>query len=209
FGRKTPDAIVFNATGLGYGVFPVYPGDAQLLTNYSDPVMRASARINLYENMLDGKAVSPEKLLTYDLSRLASEPEELNVGILLGQISSIYWHFLTPAQRTHAAVDTLLWNDMRADPNPARNKLLFLAYAGLAQSQRALDTVYSVWKNQRPPLNVRLSEDDYQNLAAGLALRGYPGSAAILAEQGRRIKNPDRQARWRYLQPSLSASQAV
>lgn len=202
-GRKAPRDIVFNASGLGYGVFPVST------TWLSDPVMRASARINRYENMLDSGPGQPVMTLISDLTEVADEKEELNLGLLLGQIGNIYWHFVDTGNRRGSHAEHILWDALGQQTAPANRKLIFLAYAGIAQGRVALDTIYRVWKTQQPPEGVHLSEDDYTSLAAGLAVRNYPGSAAILAEQGRRIRNPDRQARWRYLQPSLSGNQAV
>ena len=210
-GKPRPEFILFNASGLGYGVFPVYPGSVPYLAALKDPTMRASAFINLYENMLDGKAITPAALLERDLTYVMSEDDELDMGLLLGQIGSIYWHFLSARERAQASRDLerTLWQAMRLARSANEKKLLFLTYAGVSHTREAEDSVYSVWNTQHPPEGIRLSEDDYTSLAAGLALRDYPGSASILEEQGKRIRNPDRQARWRYLQPALSAKQTV
>jgi aminopeptidase N len=69
--------------------------------------------------------------------------------------------------------------------------------------------LYAIWRDQRPPAGVKLSEDDYTGLAAALALRVYPGYADILRQQGDRIQNSDRKARWQFLASSLSADTAV
>ena len=55
-----------------------------------------------------------------------------------------------------------------------------------------MDTIYAIWKQRRAPAGVVLTEDDYTNLAAALALRNYAGSKAILDEQLTRIQNNDR-----------------
>jgi aminopeptidase N len=202
---------LFNAGGEGYGVFPVDTAELSRLSALEDPVMRASAYINLYENMLDGRVLAPAALLRLDLGYLLKEPEELNLGILLGQVGSIYWRLLLPPerQRTAPALEITLWKAMGQASGAGDRKLLFMTYANIALTRGAEDSVYHVWKTQLPPRGIKLSEEDYNSLAAGLALRNYPGSAAILDEQGRRIQNPDRRARFQYLLPSLSPVQAV
>ncbi|TDW97504.1 M1 family metallopeptidase [Dinghuibacter silviterrae] len=210
-GLPKPRYILFNTLGLGYGVFPMYGNTIPFVAGAQNRVIRASTYINAYENMLDGQGLTPFRFVSAALTNLLLEHEELNMGLLLGQISSCYWHFLSPlAQRaTGKVLEIALWQAINGPFTPAERKLLFLNYAGIARSKAAEDSVFKVWNTQHPPQDIKLSEDDYTNLAAGLALRGYPGSDTILAAQGRRIKSPDRQARWAYLQPALSPDQAV
>ena len=84
-----PQHILFNSDGLGYGVFPVdlraaraaagevRRFDPSRITSLPDPVSRASAYINLYENMLRGKVSTPSELLDICRQALTREPEEL------------------------------------------------------------------------------------------------------------------------------------
>jgi aminopeptidase N len=210
-GKPKPLYILFNSSGKGYGLFPVDTMGITQIASLPDPVMRASAYINQYENMLDGNFITPGGLLRQDQQYLVKESKELNLGVLLGQINSVFWHFITPTDRTKVAPDleNTLWEAMGKTFQPNEKKLLFLAYAGIALTPSAQDTVYKVWNSKQPPEGVKLSEDDYTGLAAGLALRTYPGYKQVLQEQGKRIQNPDRRARFQYLQSSLSANQAV
>ncbi|HEU4902378.1 MAG TPA: aminopeptidase, partial [Flavisolibacter sp.] len=64
--------------------------------------------------------------------------------------------------------------------------------------------LYSIWKNQKPPAGVKLSEDDYTSLALNLTIKEYPDTT-ILSVQQSRITNPDRKQRLQFLQPALSA----
>jgi aminopeptidase N len=210
-GKPVPLYILFNSGGEGYGVFPIDTQGIARVASLPDPVMRASAYINQYENMLDGSAVQPHQLLEQDEQYLLLESKELNLGALLGQISSVFWHFTTPADRTILApgLEKTLWAAMEKADQPNEKKLLFLAYTGIELTRSAQDSVYKVWNGKQPPAGVKLSEDDYTGLAAGLALRTYPGYREILETQASRIQNPDRRARFGYIQPSLSEDQAV
>lgn len=126
------------------------------------------------------------------------------------QISSIYWRFLLPAERDTlaAGLENGLWQTMLRAPLDNGKKLLFRTYSGIVLSREGEARMYAIWKDRRPPAGVKLSEDDYTGLAAGLALREYPGYGQILQEQAGRIQNSDRKERWQFLLPALSADTA-
>jgi aminopeptidase N len=222
-GKPRPLYILFNSGGEGYGVFPIDTQGIAQIDALPGPLMRASAYINQYENMLDGSgdgrdtggvvgsALTPRDLLEQDRQYLLTEKAELNLGVLLGQISSIFWHFTKPADRVALApgLESILWTTMEKTDQPNEKKLLFSTYASIALTRNAQDSVYKAWNRREPPPGVKLSEDDYTGLAAGLAIRTYPGYRKILQTQASRIQNPDRRARFQYIQPSLSEDQAV
>jgi len=149
-------------------------------------------------------------LLSYCLARL-HEPDELALNIVLEQLQSIFWRFRTKAGRDSIANDLEddLWRAMKLAKTKNNKKLLFRAYSNIATTRPAMDTLFAVWRDRRPPSGVVLSEDDYTNLAAALAVRDYPDSKAILLEQLSRISNPDRRQRLLFLMPSLSNNESV
>ena len=213
-GKPKPECVLLNANGYGYGIFEMDSGSMHWLLDDSltrpGPVTRAAAYINLYENMLDGKGNSPERLLAFLRLAMTREPEELNLNILLDQLSAIFWRFLTPAERKALApgLEAELWQAMLRVPAGNEKKLLFRTYSNIVLSREGELRLYEIWKAQLPPADVKLSEDDYTGLAAALALREYPGYADVLQEQGNRIRNGDRKSRWQYLQTALSADTA-
>ena len=230
-GKKAPVCILFNSSGQGYGLFPVDPRSLSWLfpvapashpspasnipsgssppytpTASSTPLMRASAYINLYENMLDRQALTPRQLLALDRRALARETEELNLNLLTDQIVSIYWRFLSRAVRDSLAdgLEQTIWRAMLSAGSGNEKKLLFKTYSNIVLSRKGQDRLYSIWKQQVPPAGIKLSEEDYTSLAATLALRAYPGERKILEEQLSRIQNEDRRQRLLYLLPALS-----
>jgi aminopeptidase N len=213
-GRKYPRGVLLNSNGDGYGIFAVTGPMRQWLMgdemSQLNAVSRAAMYINLYENMLAGNGYGSVLTMTLDLVKLTREPEELNLNILLDQLVSIYWHFLSPAQRNQLGprVEEEIWKALLRTPTDNEKKLLFRTYSSIVLSREGQDRLYHVWKDQNPPAGVKLSEDDYTGLAAALALRVYPGYADILKEQGERIQNSDRRARWQFLQAALSADTA-
>lgn len=208
-GKAKPERVVFNSSGLGYGLFPV---DRRSL-GWRSPrnVTRAATYINLYENMLDGKVMTPEELLLHDVATLKKEREELNMNLLLDQIGLIFWHFLPGQDRNGIApgLEETLWTLMDTVGAPNEKKLLFKAFSNLAFAKSEQDILYKIWKGKQPPKGVKLSEDDYTALVITLAIGNYPGYQEILTEQSGRIQNKDRRDRLQYLLPSLSNDVAV
>ena len=214
-GKEAPQCIVLNADGLGYGLFQLDKRSPGLLLQDSgqrwNTVARAATYINLYENMLTGREITPRQLLEFDRRMLSHEPEELNLTILLDQLNSIFWRFLSSQARDSLApaLENDCWQALQQVGSNNEKKLLFRAYTNIMLSPEAQQRIYTIWKDRQPPPGVRLSEDDYTGLAAALALRNYPDYAAIAEEQASRIHNKDRLERWLYLQSALSADVTV
>ncbi|MEO7048065.1 MAG: M1 family aminopeptidase, partial [Ferruginibacter sp.] len=83
-GLEKPDFVLFNSSGIGYGVWPVDSMVENNLYQIKDPIQRASAYISLYENMLNGRYNSPDKLLRLFIDRLSEEKQELNLRLISG-----------------------------------------------------------------------------------------------------------------------------
>jgi aminopeptidase N len=204
-GMEAPSGVMLNSNGSGYGLFPIDP--LTWFAKADSPLTRAAGYINLYENMLDGYSITPTQLLTINRSLLAHEPEELNLNILLDQLSSVFWRFIPVSVRDSmaASLETDIWQAMQNVSSANEKKLLFKAYSGIAISTQAQDSLYYIWKTQKPPTGVKLAEDDYTGLATALALRNYTNSTQILNDQLARIQNNDRKQRLQFLMPALSA----
>ncbi|WP_299986778.1 M1 family aminopeptidase [uncultured Pontibacter sp.] len=209
-GKRAPLTVLFNSSGQGYGVFPV---DLRFRAgiNQINPVMRASVYINLYENMLNGRTVTPDLLLPITLLESGVETDELNLKLLTGYLSDTYWKFTTPARRAEIApaFEKNLWDAMEKHKSGNAKKLLFKTYQNIALSKEAQDRLHQVWEAQKAPAGVTLNEDDYTSLALSLAVRDYANSEGILRQQLSRIKNPDRQKRLQFLMPALSGDEQV
>lgn len=208
-GRKVPVYILFNSSGQGYGVFPIDSNLVKHLEEVRNPVWRASVYINVYENMLNGK-LKPEELLSHLSSRLVAEKEELNLRLITGQLSEIFWHFLLPVQRVKLSdgLENALWLAIQQQRGQGARKQLFRTYQSVALSKTAVGRLYDIWKNQIPPKSIILNEDDYTSLALSLALRDT-ADTGMLDAQLKRIHNPDRQKRLKFIMPALSPSVIV
>ncbi|WP_205502367.1 M1 family metallopeptidase [Rufibacter psychrotolerans] len=210
-GEAAPQYVVFNTKGQGYGVFPVDARGTSALFSLKDPVVRASAYINLYENMLNGRSMEPGQLLALYRGGLQQETEELNLKLLTGQLSDIFWRLLRPTEKLQLApaLEQELWTALERNPDANSKKLLFKTYQSIALTKAAQDRLYQIWDKEQPPQNVTLTEEDYTSLALALAVRDYAAPTPVLAKQRTRIQNPDRKQRMEFLMPALSPEAAV
>ncbi|CAH0154088.1 Aminopeptidase N [Pedobacter sp. Bi27] len=204
-GLPKPLYILFNANGAGYGLFPI---DKEMMANLYDlvdPLERASAYINAYENMLSGKSTKPKELLAVFLQGLSVEKNEMNLRLITGYLTNIYWTFLTAEARNamYESMEKTIWNAMEQQQTQNNKKILFNAYQNVYLSADAGKRMYNIWLKQTAPNGVKLLEDDYSALALTLALKTDTANT-ILKDQLARTKNEDRKNRLIYLMPALS-----
>ncbi|GGG16241.1 M1 family metallopeptidase [Pontibacter amylolyticus] len=210
-GKEWPLYVLFDSSGQGYGTFPIDARGISYLPKLQNPVMRASSYINLYENMLNGVDITPDMILYIALLQSPNEQEELNLKLLTGYLSDTFWKFTSPEQRATLApaFEKNLWEAMEKQTSGNNKKLFFKTYQNIAMTKEAQDRLHQVWRDQKAPTGVTLTEDDYTSLALSLAVRDYADSEGILRQQLARIKNPDRQKRLQFLMPALSGDEQV
>ncbi|AKK73949.1 aminopeptidase [Chryseobacterium gallinarum] len=209
-GKTKPLFILQNSSGTGYGVFGI---DKAMMLNFSvikDPVNRASAYISLYENMLAGSGVSPLELFQFFAGELQKENTELNLRLITGYISTIYWEFLPENMRLRESenIENKLWEALQVQKAKNNKKILFDSYQNIFQSQKAYDNLFTIWKSQTPPQDVFLNDEDFTSLALSLSLRSTNNND-LLQEQLTRIKNPDRVNRFKIIMQAASSDQKV
>lgn len=204
-GEAKPLFILFNADGMGYGLFPADKAMGNSIFDLKSPLARASAYINLYENMLAGRTYKPADLLELFQYGISIEKNELNLRLLTGYISSIYWAFMRPEDRStvSAKLEAGLWSAMNQQAETNHKKVLFNAYQSIYLSAEAKGRMYTIWQSQTPPIGVKLTEDDYTALALSIALKSDTVTT-VLKQQQNRITNTDRKDRLNFLMPALS-----
>ncbi|AZA83246.1 aminopeptidase [Chryseobacterium lactis] len=209
-GKVKPLFILQNSSGIGYGVFKT---DKVIMPDFAlvkDPINRASAYISLYENMLSGSGVAPLEVLHFYTDQLQKETTELNLRLITGYISAIYWEFLPEKKRLEesGSIESMLWKALQSQTAKNNKKILFDSYQGIFQSQQAYDNLYTIWKSQTPPQDVALNDEDFTNLALSLSLRNKNNSQ-LLQEQLARIKNQDRVNRFKIIMKAASSDQKI
>ncbi|MCL1674033.1 M1 family aminopeptidase [Elizabethkingia meningoseptica] len=209
-GKAKPLFILQNSSGIGYGVFRT---EKDVMTHFSeikDPVSRASAYISLYENMLSGFGIVPQDLLHFYTGQLQKENTELNLRLITGYISSVYWNFLPENIRLQESekIENIIWQALQMQTAKNNKKILFDSYQGIFQSKNAYNHLYKIWKLQTPPQDVSMNDEDYTGLALSLSLRNAHNSD-LLQEQLNRIKNPDRINHFKILMNAVSSDENV
>jgi aminopeptidase N len=204
-GLPKPSYILLNADGMGYGLFPTDKNITNSLFKIKSPLERASAYIEAYENMLAGRSYKPAELLTLLADGLTVEKDEMNLRLITGYITGIYWGFITPAGRPKftADLEQKLWAAMEQQTATNNKKVLFKAYQDAYLSDAAQSRIYQIWKEQKAPAGIKLTEDDYTSLALTIALKSK-APTTVIKEQQDRITDINRKNRLTFLMPALS-----
>ena len=206
-GRGSP--LVFNANGMGYGLFPA---TAESLADWEDldPVARASLLINLYENMLEGNGPRPAMFFDELSALVTREQDQLVLNLALGQLSDIYWRLIPVELRRARAphLEQSLWRAMLEQAESSRRKIYFDAYADIAVTADAAERVRAVWSGEQVVEDLPLSEDDRIDLAQQLAIRLPDQATSIIARQLEATQNPDSVRKLEYIAPSLASDRA-
>ncbi|MGJ8660127.1 MAG: M1 family metallopeptidase [Cellulophaga fucicola] len=204
-GLAKPLQIIYNANGFGYGVFPVDVAKISKIKDIKDATARGYSYINLYEVFLNNKVPALDAFNVF-LDGVASEKNELILNYITGRTRDLYWSFLSEKNKEKIQIsteDTLL-NLVKSDKPKTFKKTIFNLYTSIATSNKAIDNLYAFWKKEISIPALFLNEDDYTSLAGELVIKNHPKATEILKEQEKRINNPDKLARFVWLQPSLS-----
>ena len=204
------ERLVFNSDGRGYGLFPADTGNL-LAWDTLGEVERAAELINLYENMLAGGEPAPGDYFAALLGLAERETNQLLLGLVLDQLTTIYWRLLPASARLDAAaeLETTLWQSMLEQTEASSRKVRFDTFADIATTPEALRNLHDIWSGSVTIENLPLSENDLIALAQSLAIRLPAEAETIFAAQLERTENPDNRRRLEFVAPSLFAEVSV
>jgi len=213
-GAPAPLFALANGDGLPYGAF--VPDSLSLaglvahLPEVSDDLVRAAGWLTVWDAMLGGR-LSPAGVLDLALRMLETERTDLTAQRVVNDLQEVYWRFVTPDDRAARAADleAFLWQQLQRAPTRSLKAAYFGAYRSVALTPSAVERLERLWREQERIAGLPLAERDFTALAQALAVREAPGWRAILVSQRDRITNADRQARFEFVTPALSADTAV
>jgi aminopeptidase N len=207
-GARAP--FLFNADGLGYGLFPADLRNLERWGELSD-VQKGVELINIYENVLSGSITAVEVYFLALLDIVETEQNQLVLDLGLSQLSRLFTSLLPDDRRERHTreVEAVLWRAMRAQTDGSRKKIYHDAFAALASTPAEVEKLYSLWSGDLVIEGLKLAEDDFIELAETLAIRLPERSAAVVAAQIERTQNPDSRRRLEFIAPSLSPDEAV
>jgi aminopeptidase N len=211
---KKPLAILPNASAIGYGYFPL--DDLSLRTFLSadlpiqDEFLRGAISIALMEELIN-KKINNSEFVNYLLHSLKKEKESLNRQLLLGQLNTVFWSFLSDEQRSEFTpkIEPLLWKLMNESSAPSTKSAFFSSYRDIALSPESAQTLLDVWSGKTNIRGLPFSEPQQIDLAATLAILLPSNAAGIIDSQYVKILNPDRKKRFQFLKPFLSENISV
>jgi aminopeptidase N len=142
-GAGAPLFVLPAARGIGYGNFVLDAGSrAYLLAHLheiGDALMRGSALVILWEEMVDGR-VRPSDVLDMLARALPGEHDELNLQRMLGYTQQAYWRWIPAAERETraAALETILRSGLAAATTQSRKSAWFAALRDAALTPATL-----------------------------------------------------------------------
>ena len=213
-GKPAPDFILVNGSGVGYGYFELDAASRDYLMarlpQITDPLVRGIAWVSLWEALLEGQ-VSSAQLLELALAALGAEEDELNLQRILRYAQRAYWRFLDGPDRQQMAhrLEALYRSEIAKRSSSTIQAAYFNAFRSIVMTEAGVKYLRAVWEEKEKIEGLSFSERDYTAMAAQLALRGIPDAEAVLDAQAGRIQNPDRQSRFAFVRPALSADQSV
>lgn len=205
-GLPKPNAILYNYDGLGYGVFPMHEAELNIISGVEDDVARGYAYINSCEKMLVGE-IAPLSLFKLLKAGIKVEKNELITQLLSNEIRTLFWTFLTDAQRAdeEKGLEEQLYGQLQSALPANIKKTLFNLYKDVAYSGQGKERLYHIWNKSTSFSDLRLNDDDYTAIAMDLAIFEHPKAPEILKEAKLNISNTDKQKRFVFLLPSLSS----
>lgn len=205
---------LLNGSDMSYGYFQLDPSSITYLLDelpsIEDPVIRGAGWMALYEECLRHQ-LPAEVLFASLVKAIPSEQEPLNRQNLLSYIGTLYWRFFNAEERQAVSLtlEQLLWEQVVAAKDISAKSTYFQRYQSIALSPSATERLYRIWSGAESIAGLPLSETNLTSLAGELALRLPDQAQEILNQQLTQIKNPDRQKRLAFIQPSLSPDPAV
>lgn len=190
--------ILPNSDGKGYGYFPLSEADARHvmmeLKRSRDDVFSGSLLIILYENVIR-KNIDPQWYVQEILSYISQKNNPLLNAMALSNMARCVQLFSidTPP------VEKALWQMVHTHPDRSFRLQAFRTYASLADSNAAIDRLYTVWKNKEQPGACLLSENDYTDLSYKMMMYKPDLLSDIYQEQTNRITNPDRREQYAFV----------
>ena len=212
-GRPSPDYVLPNGAGLGYGDVRLDADSREWLADHlpeiEAPLTRASAWLTLWDSMLNAE-VAPLRIVGLMLGALPVESNELNTLRILGWLERAFWIFLTDEERarTAPAVERGLRAALDAATSPPLKTAYFRSLRTLAWTPETVSWLRDVWAGTADP-GMALGDADRVLLVEELAVRNLPDAPSLLECQIVDTSDEERRAALAFVAPALSSDARV
>ena len=213
-GMPEPLFVLPSGAGLGYGLFILDTVSREYLLSHieaiGDPLTRGSAWVTLWDNLVESH-VDAGAFLDAAARALAAETDEQNIQRVLAYTTRAFWARLDADERVQRApaLEAMLWAGVGRASTRSVKAAWFATLRDTALTPASLASLEALWRRDDQIDGLPLGETDEIALALALAVREVPGWQEILQTQHDRTQNPDRQARFAFVMPALSADPAV
>jgi len=204
----SPEIIVLNGGGLGYGYFIPSTSDREYamanIGSVNNENLRAAFFLNLHEDFLN-KGIATDDYVNHLLVSIQNESNPQILNYLSNCLVIVTRNFLDPVMHTEIqfAAKEMIWNKLQT-VEPESKQVLFDAWLALARNGQSLEQMKKLYSGELKIPDFRLSDQNMTKLACEIALR-TDGSKEILELELKRIVNPDRKRRLEFISPALSA----
>jgi len=212
--EEDPLCIIPDNSGRAYGTFIFDSITAGYLTQYinefADPLLRGILWVNMYENLVNGM-IAPAAFYKTIFTALESENDLQLRNYLAGIFSSVFWDFLSDAERDSVATraEKMVWLKVLQTDDPAVQRTWFSLYRNIAITEDGIRNLGKTWESTLLPGGLKLSEDELCTLTLTMVLKGYGNAEKIITGQRGRITGNDRLLRFDFVVPSVSSDQTV
>lgn len=192
---------IANSNGRGYGYFKMDSlSSAYIMANladFDDDIVRGSAMINLYENLLNDN-IQPLDFMAAMVDYLPGEPNALLFNQALSYTRSCNQLY----NLQNSDFEAMLWGIFYS--KSPHSLTAFRTLISAAYQPQSIEKLYELWN-----INNQLSESDAIRLSYQLAIHKPDKAQEILQTQLGRIKNRDRISEYQFVSKAVSPDQAV
>jgi aminopeptidase N len=213
-GLERPRYVLPNGAGIGYGLFVLDDASRAYLLEHveeiPDALTRGSAWVTLWDNLLEAR-VRPGALIDAALRALPRETDEQNAQRVLAYAVRTFWKYLPDTERLarSSALEAALRRGIERATTQSQKAAWFNAYRDTVLSRDGEAWLERVWRRVETIPGLTFAEPDEITMAMELAVREVPNWKEILDTQLARTQNPDRNARFAFVMPALSADPVI
>ena len=203
----TPELILLNANGKGYGFFILKEKEIQYavenIHSIDDENIRAALALNMHENFLNGN-IDVHLYFDFVLDALWYETNQQLQNYLLSNLEQVSLNFLPYEEEPlySGKAGYILWNILQKDDIKGK-ELFFESWIKLARGLESLNQMIQIYKGDFIIEGFTLSEQNRSQMALEIAMRS-PENSDLLEKELDRLENPDRKLRLKFIMPAVS-----
>ncbi len=207
-GGVKADAIFLDSRGEGFGLFRLDPSilDDCCIYEFGEPIERAVYSFELWDNLLEGAAITPYAYAEYLYELFGNEDNELIIQANLHRFEEFFWNFLPDGMRLEwgERFERLFLERMRSGLSPSVKRAYFKTFMRTVLTSSGTETLRELWMGELEIPEMKFSQRDYCDMALELSVRDVEGWREILREQLGRIKNQELRERFAFVMPAAS-----